>query len=115
MLGQEAIDAFNSRLTVNVNNIKSMTVEQLDRVKQHGNIAEGLLKNKDLALFFHQTKFDILDRLSEIKGHTDDDNNLRVALGNQLSGLNTFIDTLKTAVYHRNTVVKQQTVPTDLI
>lgn len=108
MFNQEAVDAFNIRATVNVNNIKTMSAEQLDSIKRHGNDAEALLKNKILAMFVHECRFDIGDKLSEIQGHTDACDRERIALANQLAGLNSFVDTLKQAVYLRNLVVKNQ-------
>ena len=108
MLTPEAIDAFNSRLTVNVNTIKDMPVSQLDRVKAHGSTAEALLKNKDFALFVHQYKFELADALTAITGHTVDDNNRRVGISNQLSGIDGFIASLQRAVYMKNKVVSSQ-------
>ena len=112
MLTQETIDAFNSRLTIDLNSIKSMPASELDRVKAHGSTAEALMKNRDLALFVHQYKFELADALSGIVGHTQEDNNKRVAISNQLVGLDGFIATLKRAVYMKNRVVTQQTGPT---
>jgi hypothetical protein len=112
MLTQDAIDAFNTRLTVNLNNIKTMSVSELDRVKAHGSTAEALLKNRDLALFIHQHKFDVVDQLTQISGHTADDNSRRIALSNQLAGIDSFVATLQRAVYLKNRVVTQQTEPT---
>ena len=115
MLDDIAVEAFNTRTTHSIHDLKKLTTEQLDRVKLQGANAEALLKNKDLALFFHTAKFDLTDKLSAINGHSEEDNNKRIAIANQLSGLNTFIDTLKQAVYLKNTVVKQQNAPTDQI
>jgi hypothetical protein len=112
MLTQDTIDAFNSRLTIDLNSIKSMPASELDRVKAHGSTAEALMKNRDLALFIHQYKFELADALSGITGHTQEDNNKRVAISNQLVGLDGFIATLKRAVYMKNRVVTQQTGPT---
>ena len=112
MLTQDAIDAFNTRLTVNLNNIKTMTASELDRVKSHGSTAEALLKNRDLALFIHQHKFDVVDQLTQITGHTVDDNSRRIAFSNQLAGIDSFVATLQRAVYLKNRVVTQQTEPT---
>ncbi len=109
MINDDAIDAFNKRLTVDLNNIKKMSPQQLDRVKDMGSQAENLLKNKDFAYFVHGFKFERVDALSEIPGHTPEDNALRVAISNQLSGLDEFVKTLKRAVYFRNRVVSQQT------
>ena len=111
MLTQDTIDAFNSRLTIDLNSIKNMPASELDRVKAHGSTAEALMKNRDLALFIHQYKFELADALSGITGHTQEDNNKRVAISNQLVGLDGFIATLKRAVYMKNRVVTQQHGP----
>jgi hypothetical protein len=111
MLTQETIDAFNTRLTVNLNTIKTMKASELDRVKSQGSNAEALLKNRDLAMFIHQHKFEIADALTAITGHSAEDNNQRVALSNQLSGIDGFVATLQRAVYMKNRVVTLQTEP----
>jgi hypothetical protein len=108
MLNQEAVTAFNGRLTVNINNIKSMTPAQLDRVKAHGSQAEALLKNPDFAMFIHQYKFELTDTIAAIQNHAADDNSRRVALANQLSGVDGFVAALQRAVYMKNRVVTQQ-------
>ena len=113
MLTPETIEAFNSRLTVNVNTIKDMTASQLDRVKSHGSAAEALLKNKDLALFVHQWKFEVIDQLTAITGHSVDDNAKRIALNNQLAGIDSFVATLQRAVYMKNRAVTQQQGPVE--
>lgn len=109
MINDEAVNAFNNRLTANLNNIKTMTPAQLDRVKTIGASAENLLKNKDFAQFVHSFKFEVCDSLAEIKTHTTDDNTYRVALTNQLAGVDSFIASLQRAVYFKNRVVTQQT------
>jgi hypothetical protein len=113
MLTQDTIDAFNTRLTVNLNSIKTMTASELDRVKAHGSTAEALLKNRDLAMFIHQWKFEVMDQLTAVSGHTADDNARRIALTNQLAGIDSFVASLQRAVYMKNRVVTQQTEPTD--
>jgi hypothetical protein len=113
MLTPETIEAFNSRLTVNLNTIKDMTASQLDRVKSHGSAAEALLKNKDLALFVHQWKFEVIDQLTAITGHSVDDNAKRIALNNQLAGIDSFVATLQRAVYMKNRAVTQQQGPVE--
>lgn len=112
MLTAETIDAFNTRLTVNLNTIKQMKPSQLDQVKSQGSTAEALLKNRDLALFIHQYKFEITDALTAITGHTQEDNSRRVALSNQLSGLDGFVASLQRAMYMKNRVVTLQSEPT---
>jgi uncharacterized protein YwqG len=109
MINEDAVNAFNNRLTANLNNIKTMTPAQLDRVKDIGSRAENLLKNKDFAQFVHSFKFEICDSLVDIKDHTAENNANRVALSNQLSGIDSFIASLQRAVYLKNRVVTQQT------
>jgi hypothetical protein len=46
--------------------------------------------------------------MASITGHTPDDNARRVALTNQLAGMESFVATLKRAVYLKNRVVTQQ-------
>jgi hypothetical protein len=112
MLTQDTIDAFNTRLTVNLNTIRAMKPSELDRVKAQGSTAEALLKNRDLALFVHQYKFEIADSLTAITGHTEEDNGRRIALSNQLSGIDGFVASLQRAVYMKNRVVTLQSEPT---
>ena len=104
MITPETIDAFNSRLTVDLNSIKKMTPSQLDAVKTYGSQAETLLKNRDLAMFVHQFKFEVSDQLANIRGHTPEDNLQRIALSNELTGIDNFINTLKRAVYYKNKI-----------
>lgn len=108
MIEQQTIDAYNSRLTVDLNRIKAMTPSQLDQVKAYGSQAESLLKNKDLALMIHHFKFEVTDALASIHGHTQDDNARRIALSNQLAGIDGFVASLQRAVYMKNRVVTQQ-------
>mgnify|MGYP003339258704 CR=1 FL=1 len=107
MITPETIDAFNSRLTVDLNSIKKMTPSQLDAVKTYGSQAEALLKNRDLALFIHHFKFDLADQLANLNGHTPDDNSRRVAIANELRGIDQFVATLQRAVYMKNRAVNQ--------
>jgi len=111
MITPEAIESFNSRLTVNLNNIKDMKPADQDRVKNLGSQAEALLKNRELAFFIHQFKFETADALTSISGHTADDNARRVALSNQLAGIEEFIKSLQRAVYMKNRVVTLQQEP----
>ena len=108
MIENDAIEAFNNRLTVDPNSIKKMTPSQLDRVKAMGSQAENLLKNKDFAYFIHTYKFECLDVLSEINTHSQDDNAARIAISNQIAGIDGFIKSLKRAVYYKNRVVTSQ-------
>ena len=105
MITQEAIDAYNNRLTVDLNNIKKMTPSQLDQVKHYGSQAEALLKNKDLALFIHHFKFDVADALANLHGHPTAAHARRIALSNELRGIDQFIATLQRALYMKNRAV----------
>jgi hypothetical protein len=99
MINENTIEFYNNRLTVDLNTIKKLSPSQEDRVRHYGSQAENLLKNKDLAMFIHHYKFEVADQLSSIRGHTSDDNMQRVALCNELSGIDSFITSLKRAVY----------------
>jgi len=112
MLTQETVDAFNTRLTVDLNTIKTMRPAQLDQVKSQGSNAEALLKNRDFALFVHQYKFEILDAITGVTGHKEEDNSRRVALSNQLAGIDGFVAALQRAVYMKNRVVTNQATTT---
>jgi len=105
MIDQTVIDAFNARQTVDLNNIKTMTPGEQDRVITIGQAADNLMKNRDFAMFVHQFKFEVCDALTEIKTHTAEDNALRVSLANQLAGIDGFVSTLKRAVYFKQRVV----------
>lgn len=105
MIDQSVIDAFNARQTVDLNNIKKMTPAEQDRVIKNGEAAESILRNRDFAQFVHQYKFELCDTISEVTGHTAEDNTLRVCLSNQIAGIDGFIKTLKRAIYFKQRVV----------
>lgn len=111
MITEEAIDAYNTRLTLDLTNLKRLTPAQRDVVKQYGSQAETLLKNRDLAQFIHHFKFEISDAMVNITAHTAEANAERVALSNQLSGIDAFVVSLKRAVYHKNKVVQFEQQP----
>lgn len=108
MIDDDVVTAFNNRLTADLNNIKTMTPSQLDKVKTVGSAAENLLKNRDFAQFVHQFKFERLDVLTDIGGHTEVDNTTRIAVANQLQGIDEFVRSLKRAAYLKNRVVTLQ-------
>lgn len=109
MIDDSLSEAFNSRIRVDLNSIKKMTPAQLDRVKTYGSTAENLLLNKDFAQFVHHFKFELLDQLSSITGHADEDNTRRIAISNQLAGVDGFIAWLQRAKYFKDKAVSQQT------
>lgn len=112
MIQDDIVEAYNNRL-VSVGDLKRMTPAQLDRVKQLGSAAENLLKNKDFVLFVRQFQLETNDALVNIAGHTADDNAHRVALGNHLSGIDSFINLLKRQVVLKNRAVNQQNTSAD--
>jgi hypothetical protein len=111
MIDEDVVAAFNSRVTVDFNNFKKFTPAQRDRAKSYGSDAEALLKNRDLALFVHHFKFDLADNLVLITGHAPDDNSRRVAMANQLSGIDAFIACLRRAVIMRNRIIEWESAP----
>jgi hypothetical protein len=106
MISEEAVDAYNRRLTIDTSNPKKLTPGQRDAIKTYGNLAETLLTNRDLAMFVHHFKFEVNDAMANIRTHTDEANAERIALANQLSGIDNFVNTLKSAVYKKNMMLK---------
>ena len=111
MINDSTVEFYNSKLNVDLTNMKSLSPAQTDRVRHYGTQAENLLKNKDLAMFIHHFKFEVTDQLSSIRGHTADDNAERVALSNQLIGIDNFVNSLKRAVYLKNRIGNTNEVP----
>jgi len=111
MISDEAFDAYNSRLTVDVSNIDRLTPSQRDTVKHYGSQAEALLKNRDLAMFVHHFKFQVTDAIAGITLHNTDANTERVALANHLSGVDAFVASLKRAVYYKNKITAWEQQP----
>lgn len=99
MINEETVEFYNNRLTVDLSNIKKLSPAQQDRVRHYGSQAENLLKNKDLAMFIHHFKFEVTDAIANMRGHTTDENTQRIALCNELAGIDSFITSLKRAVY----------------
>lgn len=104
MINDDTVDFYNSRLTVDLSQVSKLTPAQADRVRHYGSLAEALLKNKDLAMFVHHFKFSLADELAGIRSHTEDDNARRIALSNELAGIDNFVNSLKRAVYYKNRV-----------
>ena len=111
MINAEAIEAYNSRIRATQNDLRGLTTAQADAVKNQGSKAEALLKNPDLVQFIHQYRFEVCDVIAGITGHDPDSNARRVALSNQLSGIDAFVATLQRAVYMKNRVVNEQDGP----
>ena len=111
MIEDSTIEAFNTRLTVDFNNYKKFTPAQRDQVKKYGSDAEALLKNRELALFVHHFKFTLSDILLTIASHSDEANAHRVAVANQLTGIDAFIGSLKRAVMMKNRVIEWEAAP----
>ena len=109
MIEQDVIDAFSNKMAASLTDIKRMTPQQLDRVKTIGSAAENILTNRDFVLFVRQFQLETMDALTEIKTHSEEDNSHRVALTNQLSGIDGFVSVLRRAQYMKNRVVTQQT------
>ena len=108
MISREATEAFNTRMVLNPNSIKKMTPAQRDAVIAWGSNAEALLKNKDLAHFIHEFKFDMCDQLTNVLGHAPDDNTRRIAISNQLAGIDQFVSMLQRAIYYKNQAVNHK-------
>jgi len=102
MINENSIEFYNTRLTVDYTNISKLSPQQKDRIRNYGSQAEALLKNKDLAMFIHHFKFELADNLSGIRGFTADYNQQRVAVSHELGAIDSFVNSLKRAVYLKN-------------
>ena len=111
MISEEAIEAYNTRLTVDVTSVDKLTPSQRDAVKSYGSQAEALLKNRDLGQFIHHYKFSVSDALSDLTNHTTGANAERVAIANQLAGVTGFVNSLKRAIYYKNKVLAWEQNP----
>jgi hypothetical protein len=111
MIEKDTIDFYNSRLTVDISQPSKLTVSQKDQIRHYGSIAEALLKNKDLAMFVHHFKFSLADDLASIRSHQPDDNTRRIAISNELAGIDNFVNSLKRAVYLKNRIGNTAEVP----
>ena len=111
MISEEAFEAYNTRLTIDITKIRELSPSQRDAVKSYGSQAEALLKNRDLGQFVHHYKFLLSDILAEISTHTAEANAERIAVANQLAGVNGFITSLKRAVYYKNKVIAWEQQP----
>lgn len=104
MIDNNTVDFYNSRLTVDLSQPSKLTTSQKDQVRHYGSLAEALLKNKDLAMFVHHFKFSLADELASIRSHQPEDNVRRIALSNELVGIDNFVNSLKKAVYLKNRI-----------
>jgi len=104
MINEHTVDFYNTRLTTDYSNLKALTTSQQDKIRHYGSQAEALIKNKDLAMFIHHFKFELTDTLASIRGHSEEDNILRVAISNQLVGIDDFVNSLKRSVYLKNRI-----------
>lgn len=111
MIEKDTIDFYNSRLTVDMSQPSKLTTSQRDQVRHYGSLAEALLKNKDLAMFVHHFKFSLADELASIRSHQSDDNARRIAISNELAGIDNFVNSLKRAVHLKNRIGNTTEVP----
>jgi hypothetical protein len=111
MINEDTIDFYNSRLTVDLTQFSKLSPSQQDKIRHYGSQAEILMKNRDLAMFVHHFKFSLADELAAIRSHGPDDNAKRVAISNELAGIDNFVSSLKKAVYLKNRVGNTNEVP----
>jgi hypothetical protein len=111
MIEKDTVDFYNSRLTVDLSQPSKLTTSQKDQVRHYGSLAETLLMNKELAMFVHHFKFSLADELATIRSHGPDDNARRVALSNELAGIDNFVNSLKRAVYLKTRIGNTNQVP----
>lgn len=110
MINNDVIDSYNNRLTFDYTT-KSLSETQKDKIRHYGSLAEALIKNRDLGMFIHHYKFEIADQIAGIRGHTIEDNNQRIALSNELVGIDGFVNSLKRAIYYKEKLGKVELTP----
>lgn len=108
MIDDTARHSYNTRLTTVIRDVRALPVAAADRVVTHGTRAENLMANADFAQFMHETKFDVMDELAGLAGHTDTDNARRLALGHELRGLDRMISVLQRAQSMKQRVVNSR-------
>lgn len=106
MLTTDQILAHNNK--INVANAAKLTKEQQDQLIENGRRAQSLMDNQDLAVFVATMKFDIATELGAMSGHNDEINNKRIALANQLAGIERFVDELRYAANLKERLVTLQ-------
>ena len=111
MINENSIEFYNARLTFDYTQVKNLSPTQKDKIRVYGTQAENLMKNKDLAMFIHHHKFEVADQLAGIRGHSPEDNAMRIALSNELAGIDNFVNSLKRAVYYKNKVGNSEIEP----
>jgi hypothetical protein len=109
MIDDGLTSAWNNRVKIDLQNLKRMNPAQLDRIKNYGSSAENLLQNKEFALFIHHYKFDLMESLGAITGHTTEENNSRIGIAHNLAGVDGFISSLQRAKWYKDKVVSYQT------
>lgn len=106
MVNDDVVEAFNTRPRYELT--KKTTPAQLDKIKVYGSSAENLMTNRDFVQFIHHYKFELMDQLANITGHTPEDNERRLATAHYMSGIDGFIASLQRAKYWKDKVVSQQ-------
>ena len=106
MLTPEQIAAYNTR--VSHTNINKLSADEQTQAINTGTDAQILLDNGSLALFINSVKFDIIEELGTMSSHTEEINNKRIALANELAGIERFVDSLRYAVNFKERLVTLQ-------
>ena len=79
-------------------NVKQLTTEAGDRIIERGARARELLNNEYLKAFVNQYRYDLVEQLSTIAGHGDEQNNRRIAIANSITGVDGFLQYLNAAI-----------------
>jgi hypothetical protein len=106
MLTPDQVTAYNAR--TNFTNVSKLSTEQQDRAIAVGTDAERLLSDANFALFVNSFKFEIIDEIAGLSSHTDEINNKRIGLSNQLSGVERFVEYLQRASILKERLVTMQ-------
>lgn len=88
--------------------IAKMSPSEQDKVKVTGSLAENLINNVDLQTFVSGFKKTLYKDLTAIQGFTEEHNAKRLAITQQIVGIEGFVDYLMKQVERKNKVVNLQ-------
>ena len=92
----------------NVNGLKNATASELDEAESLIRYAEILLNDAMFKKFMRSVNNEIINEIMSITGHSVDDNARRVALNNQLTGINKVVDKLQGVAKTKQRLVNQR-------
>jgi len=94
--------------SIDTNNIAKLSASEQDKIKVRGSLAENLINNVDLQTFVIDYKKTLYKELTAIQGYTNEHDAKRLAITQQIVGIEGFVDYLAKQVDNKNKVVNLQ-------